>query len=274
MSDETSAGREHWDIADFFDDYVRNIFPARRAAAQADWAWPGDEWADQALREGTFSRIVGNRQPSAWREVVEFGPGAGKYTAEVLAASPAHVSAYEISGGFVDVLQRRFPAEITAGRLSVTHVDWKDNEGLLARFRGRAASADLVFAIDVFMMMDFQSVLVYLLTAANMLKPGGRLVATFADGVSESGWTRMLRDVGRHSAFDPSPCTRFHWVTGEMLENVLPKLGFGDVRIDGGPENGLDIARLYLDATLVDASLPEALASNLKPAGDSTNVKA
>lgn len=253
-------------MAEFFDDYVHNVFPARREAAKATWQWPGDEWADAALQATTFKRILGDTETHRWQNVVEFGPGAGKYTRLILEETPARVLAYEISAAFVDVLEQRFATAMTDGRFQVRHVDWWENDGLLRDFKPRGAPADLVFAIDVFMMMDFQTVLVYLLSAACMLKPGGRLFATFADGSSESGWDRMLRDAGRHSAFDDSPCTRFHWVDAGMLEKVLPHLGFGALKMSHGPADGLDIARIYVDATLVDPQRARALADVLTPA--------
>ncbi|ACA19289.1 Methyltransferase type 12 [Methylobacterium sp. 4-46] len=257
--------------ASFFDEYVRRVFPARKAAAGADWAWPGDEWADAALREATWRRIVGTSDAAGWREVVEIGPGSGKYTEWVLARSPARVTAYEISAAFLDALRQRCGEAAARGRLDARLIDWTDNEGLLRDYGGRVGSADLWLAIDVLMMMDFQSALVYLISAAAMLRPGGRLVATFADGGSESGVERMLRDAGRHSAFDDSPCTRFHWIDRTLLERLLPRLGFGSLTIEHGPEGGLDIARLYLQAELTDPDAARALLPRLAPVGDSTN---
>ena len=131
--------------------------------------------------------------------------------------------------------------------------------------------ADLAFAVDVFLMMDFQSVLVYLISAGCMLHEGGRLFATFGDGASQSGWERMLRDAGRHSAFDTAPSTRFHWVDRALLESVLPRLGFGHLTFEDGPADELDIARLYVGAELVDPEAAARLAPALAAGGDSTN---
>lgn len=262
------------DAKSFFDDYVERIFPARRDAAGADWPWPGDEWADEALREATWRRIVGPADPASWREVVEVGPGSGKYTDMVLARSPAHVTAYEISPAFLGVLKRRCSGAVLDRRLDARLIDWTDNEGLLRDYGDRRGSADLWFGIDVLLMMDFQSALVYLMSAAAMLRPGGRLVATFADGGTGSGIERMLRDAGRHSAFDQAPCTRFHWVDRTLLESVLPRLGFGKLLIEHGPEDGLDIARLYVQAELTDPEQASGLLRYLAPVGDSTNRRA
>ena len=122
------------------------------------------------------------------------------------------------------------------------------------------------------MMMDFQSTLVYLVSAAAMLRPGGRLLATFADGGSASGFERMMRDLGRHSASDSAPCTRFHWIDRTLLEALLPKLGFGAPVIVHGPDEGLDIARLYVAAVLEDPTLAHRATAHLAPVGgEATN---
>ena len=254
----------------FFNRYVGDVFPARRAAAGASWEWPGDEWADDALREATW-RWIADHRPESMTEVVELGPGSGKYTDYILRRTAARVTAYEISDAFIQCLEQRCADFVAAGRLVVRRIDWTDNEGLLRR-QGRSRDVDLMLAIDVLMMMDFQSALVYLVSAAAMLRPGGRLLATFADGSSRSGLDRMMRDLGRHSATDPAPCTRFHWIDRAMLERILPELGFGPPDIVHGPENGLDIARLYVAAELLDPAPGEAAAAKLAPVGaDGTN---
>ena len=264
-------------MREFFNAYVRDVFPARRAAAGASWAWPGDEWADDRLREATWRWIVERSCDApgeggfAPREVIEIGPGAGKYTAMLLERTLARVTTYEISDAFVACLEERCARFVADGRLLSRRIDWTDNEGLL-RSRDRVGDVDLVLAVDVLMMMDFQSALVYLVAATALLRPGGRLLATFADAGSESGFARMMRDLGRHSATDPAPCTRFHWIDRSLLETVLPKLGFGNLDIRHGPEGGLDIARLYVAAELVDPGLGADAVLHLAPVeSESTN---
>ena len=209
--------------------------------------------------------------PSHMREIVEIGPGSGKYTELLLERTEAQVTTFEISDAFIECLLTRCSRFASAGRLISKQIDWTDNQGLL-RSHGEERNVDLVVAIDVLMMMDFQSALVYLVSTATMLRTGGKLLATFADGGSASGLARMMRDLGRHSATDPSPCTRFHWVTRDMLERVLHSIGFAKIEVVEGPAEGLDIARLYIAAELVDPSLGREASRSLGPVGgDSTN---
>lgn len=256
----------------FFNDYVKEIFPARRSAAAAEdrWRWPGDEWTTDEQRAATWAWLIRHAPPSLER-IVEYGPGSGKYTDAFLRETTATIVAYDISDAFIDVLSERFRPEIQAGRLRPCLMDWRDNEGLLRDIGAERGRIDFVAAIDVLMMMDVQSAFVYLLSSAVMLRRGGRLAVNFADGGTQSGFDRILRDAGRHSAFDPAPCTRFHWVDRTLVETMLARLGFGRLSFVHGPDEGLDIARLYVGAELVEPERAAAMVSALKPAGDSTN---
>ncbi len=255
----------------FFNHYVTDVFPERQRTASDALTWPGDEWVSDDVRLATWRRLLGRTDPASLGQVVEFGPGSGKYTEMALKFTAAHVRAFEISDAFLDSLNHRCGDFVEAGRLDARLIDWTDNEGLLRACSDIRGRVDLVFAVDVLMMMDFQSALTYLLSSALLLRAGGRLFATFADGASESGWARMLRDLGRHSGFDSAASTRFHWVSRTMLEPALARLGFADLEIVEGPASGLDIARLYVAATLEDPGRAQALAHALTPTGDSTN---
>lgn len=260
---------------EFFDDYVRRVFPQRRAEQGGDWAWPGDEWVGKAVRESTYRLLLEEAGAAGWAKAVEFGPGSGKYTQMLLERSAAQVTAYEISPAFVETLEQRCAEHVASGRLRARVIDWAANDGLLSDLGEDCATIDGVFGVDVFNMLDWQSAFVYLISSACMLREGGKLAGVFADPGSVSGWERLVRDAGRHSAFSSAPSTRFHWVSRDMLEDALSRLGF---RIDvllSGPDgwNGgpLDIARWYVVGTLVEPEKARELRSTLTPAGDSTN---
>ena len=112
-----------------------------------------DEWASDALRTATWRWIV-DACPATLGQVVEIGPGAGKYTDLVLRFTAAHVTAYEISDAFITCLEQRYAGFVTDERLLVRRIDWTDNEGLLRSDGGRR-DIDHVLVIDVLMMMDF-----------------------------------------------------------------------------------------------------------------------
>lgn len=243
------------DMRKFFDDYVSHDFPNRKDAEGRGFPWPGDEWADDTLRENTYQLLLTPPQGTEWQRAVEIGPGSGKYTEMLLERSAAQVTAFELSSGLLGALQQRCAPFIDNGRLRANLIDWDENAGLVDRVPALVGKTDLYFAIDVFLMMDFQSVFVYLLSAAKLLRVGGRFAGTFANAESQSGWDRMVRDATRHSAFALRPDTRFHWVNGTFLDTVLSNLGFRVVKRvsdDSTHPQKIDIARHYVEAELVD----------------------
>lgn len=247
-------------MREFFDDYVSNDFPNRRDAEGRGFRWPGDEWADEVLRTNTYALLLTPPQDGEWKQAVEVGPGSGKYTEMLLEQSNVEVTAFELSPGLLGALETRCAPSIAAGRLDARLIDWVDNGGLVESIRPLTRQVDLFFGIDVFLMMDFQSVFVYLLSAARLLRVGGRFAGTFGNAESPSGWDRLVRDATRHSAFALDPDTRFHWVNGPFLDAVFAKLGFRMVhRVsdDSLYPNRLDIARHYVVAELID---PDAAA--------------
>lgn len=254
----------------FYDAYVRRDFPNRRAPDGSSWTWPGDEWVNERVRENTYNLLLRPAPGETLQEVVEIGPGSGKYTQMVLERTAARVTAYEISSAFLEALASRCGSYQADGRLVARAIDFTANDGLLRSAASLEGQTDLYFGIDVFLMMDYQSAFVYLLTAALLLRKGGRFAATFGDADSDSGWQRLVRDVGRHSGFDDAPCTRFHWVGRAALTMSLERLGFAVHHMvsgpDAGPHGDLDVARLYVVAEMVDPAAAQALKATLFPA--------
>jgi hypothetical protein len=254
----------------FFDDYVRRDFPNRRAPDGSSWVWPGDEWVNELVRENTYDLLLRPSAGEVLNEVIEIGPGSGKYTQMLLQRTGARITAYEISDAFLEALAVRCGDFVSNGRLVARPIDFTANEGLVRSARELEGRVDLFFGIDVFLMMDFQSAFVYLLSAALLLRKGGRFAGTFGDADSDSGWERLVRDAGRHSAFDDAPCTRFHWVGRTALIQTLERLGFAVHHMvsgpDAGPQGDLDVARLYVVAEMVDPAAAQALKATLFPA--------
>lgn len=222
------------------------------------------------MRENTYDLLLRSQAGEPLNQVVEIGPGSGKYTQLLLERTDARVTAYEISDAFLEALAGRCGSYLADGRLVARPIDFAANDGLFKSAAALEGEVDLYFGIDVFLMMDFQSAFVYLLTAALLLRKGGCFAGTFGDADSHSGWERLVRDAGRHSAFDDAPCTRFHWVGRAALTTTLERLGFAVRHMvsgpDGGPHGELDVARLYVVAEMVDPKAAQDLKASLFPA--------
>jgi len=219
------------------------------------------------VREATYATLLEPPLGERWETVVEIGPGSGKYTEMLLERTPASITAFELSPALLSSMLDRCAPHVASGRLDGRPIDWVSNNGLIESASPLVGRVDLFFAVDVFLMMDFQATLTYLISAANLLRPGGRFAATLGDADSQSGWERMIRDTGRHSAFSLAPDTRFHWLSGTFIDQVFSRLGFRIVTHVSGPDGGncgpLDIARRYVVAELVDPKPGQALRQNL-----------
>jgi hypothetical protein len=68
----------------------------------------------------------------------------------------------------------------------------------------------------------------YLLTAAAVLKPGGKLILTLATVNSDHGFEKLLSDVRNqwHAQADPAGSDKYEWLNAGMVESILPRLGF------------------------------------------------
>jgi hypothetical protein len=71
--------------------------------------------------------------------------------------------------------------------------------------------------------IDLQYLMPYLIAAAAVLKPGGKLIATFGNPTTDVGFQRMLEDIRR---FWSNPGGKYEWLGGCVVESVLPRLGF------------------------------------------------
>ena len=254
------------ELRDYFNKYVDEIFPSRKAASGGRLLWPGDEWSPPGMRERVFVTFFGDQDLTAWRRAVEIGAGAGSYTEILLARSRCAVRAYDVSERFLEVLGERCAPAAAEGRLACRLIDWKKNGDFLEDLKaaGWLRSIDAFVGIDVFIHLDLQSLVVYLLTAALALRPEGKLVGTFANLSSSGSMEQLFADIKRCPAFGTGLTARFHWLTDEMLERVLARLGFRiDKRIDGMSPD-LQPARTYLVATLVDPAPGEALRAQLE----------
>ncbi|MGH8542408.1 MAG: hypothetical protein ACREX3_01920 [Gammaproteobacteria bacterium] len=107
---------QHWD------DYVQRWFKSKSAHG-TDMEMPGDEWGNPASWEELYRHLFVPAGASTWERAVEIGQGSGKYTVKVLANSESVVRAYDVSAEFLRVCDQRCRNWISAGRLSLHHLD-------------------------------------------------------------------------------------------------------------------------------------------------------
>lgn len=226
------------------------------------YLWPGDEWGTPESWSDLYRNLLENAGSATWRQVVEIGPGSGKYTERLLRGSAATVRGYDVSTDFMRVCERRCADWIGAGRLSLHGIEGTSPSEMLDDL----ASADLlrkvdaVFSIDAMVHVDLQYLVVYLIVSALCLREGGKLILTLSNATSEEGFEKLLHDIAwtYPQQADPYGSGKFEWLSPDLVRSVLSRLGF-DVWMPSG--EGRDV---WLIATLVDLSRARELEGRLR----------
>ncbi len=247
----------------FWDHYVENLSEKLSRGDDGALEWPGDEWGSPAAWAARFADLF---EPAVggWRRAVEIGPGSGKYTLKVLERSPeADVRAYDTSAKFLEVCAQRCEEHVSSGRLSPNVLHAVDPSQLLDDLdaAGWRREVDGFFSIDVMVHIDLQYLIVYWLTAALVLRPQAQLVMTLNDVTREPGFQKLLADIEWTFPLQGRPLGsgKFEWLSPEVVESILPRLGFRVVKLE---EAGRD---LHVVAELEDPARADSLEAYLRP---------
>jgi len=208
---------------DYWDRYVDSGWPTVKEVKE-ELEWPGDEWGDPDGWKRFFDAVF-RPHVDSWERAVEVGPGSGKYTSQVLEHVP-EVRAYDVSAKFLEVCRTRCAEAVASGRLDLRHLDSADPGFMLRDLQSWRRTVDGFYSIDAMVHVDLQYVTAYLITAAAVLKPGGKLVMTFGTAVTDGGFAKLLEDVKRYWQSQGAASGRFEWVSGSLMEDLLPRFGF------------------------------------------------
>jgi SAM-dependent methyltransferase len=212
----------------YWDRYVDRWDDRHRDEEQL--TWPGDEWGVPEEWAYVFKQLFEPAGVREWERAVEIGPGSGKYTLKVLEGSPATVRAYDVSERFLTICETRCREPIAEGRLSLHVLDISRPDCFLTDLRNSKweRNVDAVYSVAAMVHVDLQYLIVYLITAALVLRPGGKLVLTLATPTNELGFKKLVGDISPfwHTQTEPIASGKFEWVSPEIVRSVLPLLGF------------------------------------------------
>jgi SAM-dependent methyltransferase len=184
--------------------------------------WPGDEWGTEESWEQIFQALFVPAGVKDWKKAVEIGQGSGKYTLLVLDNAPGVVRAYDVSSKFLETCEERCRDQVEQGRLSLHLLDSVEPDQMLSDLTsaGWRRQVDGFYSIAAMVHVELQELIVYLLTAALVLKPGGKLVLTLTDVTRPSGVKKLLEHI-------PKRYRRpLKWLGPDMIHSVLDALGF------------------------------------------------
>jgi SAM-dependent methyltransferase len=204
----------------YWDKYVRDW-------TSEEFDWPGDEWCDdETWLQMQFDRLVRRAGVESWKRAVEIGPGSGKHALLVLGTSEVELRAFDVSPEFLSVCADRCRNEIAAGRLSLHQISVQDPASALDRLQDWRRTVDGFYSLEAMVHVDLQYLIVYLITAALVLRPGGKLVMNVATATNEQGFELLLSDIKRYWPVQLEPSGKFEWLSRELVERVLARLGF------------------------------------------------
>jgi hypothetical protein len=179
-----------------------------------------------------------------------------------MADSSASLRAYDVSPEFLDVCAERCQGYIDEERLSLHLLDSDRADQMLSELAecGWRRKVDGFFSIDAMVHVNLQDLIVYLLTAGAVLKPGGHLILTVADATTEIGLKKLVEDIAFYYRADVPG--KFEWISPQIVETLMPRLGFSlDRLITDGP----DPRSILLAASLEDPDRADELAQYLLP---------
>lgn len=131
-----------------------------------DWSEGGEEWSHSPAWKQSLIDEVMHRRIDPDKEVLEIGPGAGRWT-EPLAARAKRLVVVDISDRCIELCRTRFAA--------TTNIEYYVNDGRSLPFLADA-SLDAVWSFDAFVHISPQDTEAYLAEFARVLRPGGRAV--------------------------------------------------------------------------------------------------
>ena len=190
--------------------------------------WPGDEWGDAELWDRVFQQLFVAGEVDRWEQAVEVGPGSGKYTLKVLEHSPATLRAYDVSARYLEVCRERCAEHVESGRLNLHELAGTRPDEMLSDLEPWRRKVDGFYSIDAMVHVDLQYLIAYLVTAAVVLKPNGKLIMTVANAASERGFGALLDCIWRHypSQVNPLRPGKYEWLSPDLVESILLRLGF------------------------------------------------
>lgn len=203
---------------------------------------PGEEWGSPGHWESIFGRFFYG--VGTWKRAIEIGAGAGKYTKKVLATSATcEIAAVDVSKRFLDVLTlnvNKPPYTHPDGRFRV-HPFLVDDFSKCESYSPLAEVAikkdwplgtvDAVYSIDAMVHVEWPLVVSYIDSAYQVLRQGGVLILSLANGCSEGGFTKLKNEIPILYRTNLNPDGKFHYTSPDLVTKAL-EMGFNIEAID------------------------------------------
>ena len=154
---------------------------------------------------------------------------------------------------FLDAAGARLERFAKENRLALNQIDGTRPDAIYQLFQqhGLLRKVDALFSIDSLVHVDLQYITTYLVNAALVLKPDGRIVMNVGDATSEAGFRKLIGDIARFYKYQGRACARFEYQSGDILKSVLERLGFEIEHLENwSPRQWEPCCDLYVTARL------------------------
>lgn len=178
----------------------------------------GDEWgSDDWVRYNMNTFVIPYLDST--KDTLEIGPGGGRYTAEVI-QNVRKIHLIDTSGKMLNRCKSRFS--------KFTHIDYVKGSGHdLASIASE--SVDVVFAFNVFVQLQFEDIVAYMMESKRVLRREGKLIFQYADLSSQDGW-EYFQSKMKDWSLDPCQRSRFCELTLDLVFQLSKKIGFKIVK--------------------------------------------
>ena len=214
---------------ELWDEYVVQGFARQQEASAGELSYPGEEWGSEASWNAIFDRLFVPSDVGNWRHAIEIGGGGGKYTERVLNANAdVRVWGFDVSRNFLNATAERLDQHVSANRLVLNEIDGVRPDAMLRLLEneGLGRKVDAMFSIDAMVHVDLQYLVTYWITAALVLRKGGRVLMTLADPTSEAGFQKLIRDIRKFYKYQGRICPKFEYLDRNIVSHILQNLGF------------------------------------------------
>ncbi|MGH7114553.1 MAG: class I SAM-dependent methyltransferase [Stellaceae bacterium] len=175
-----------------------------------DWSAAGEEWTrSDAWKQSLISCILARHIPQG-AEVLEIGPGAGRWT-EALLARAKRLIAVDISETCIELCRRKFAASVNATFLKTSGCE-------LGSVANR--SIDALWSFDVFVHINCREAAEYVREFARTMRPGAVGVVHHGSGSGSHG--------GRRSDLTTADFTRLLTEHGFEISDQFDRWTEGD----------------------------------------------
>jgi len=208
-----------------WDHYVAEVFDKMK---REDSVFPGDEWGTPAWWDICYKRLLERAGAPDWKQIVEIGPGSGKYTALLLERTQCDILAFDVSAEFMEVMETRLAESVASMRLRTFLMRCDRADEMLSKIeeKGLRGKVDAFVSIDAMVHVDLQYLAAYFVTAAICLRQGGKLVMTLADATSQKGREKLLQDIMLYFPNQGSMSLKFEFLSPDIVRSTLEALGF------------------------------------------------